>query len=415
VKRSAWFGLWWLAQTTAACMGNTEGDGQDAARDVRGTPADSAVDVAADRVEGVDASATADVVAPPMDVTSVSDSAVVDTGVSMPDASGGTGVGVFVAQGHMGRITVSCDDGRTWVGNRSTDDAARCFTAGLDCDHNSVAGRGLAYGNGYFVATFGWGMPGVVKRSRDGLTWTDTLAGHTFADVAFGNGVFLANERALQRSTDGSGWMRAGDTTARPWNVRTIDFINHGPRGRFLVSAESGADRDIVWSEDNGSTWRIAAARPPECGQYAKGFAYGNGVTILTSGQGHVCRSTDGGDRWTVVSVAPMRELSSPVWTGNEFFAWAGNQLHRSRDGAAWQSTALVPSSVSIGAVARSPSGTFVSVRGGWQTWYDQQRFYRSTDGVNWDVLPNTNFVGSHPINWIEYGTAPAGTVCPAR
>lgn len=391
-------------------MGNIENNGPDAAADDRVSPADSAVD----RVDPGDATATMDS-GPATDAASAADVSVTDAGGGTPDAATGPALGVFVAQGHMGRTTISCDDGRTWVANRSTDDAARCFTGGLDCDHNAGAGRGLAYGNGHFVATFGWGMPGVVRRSRDALSWEDTLPGHTFADVAFGHGVFLANERTLQRSTDGAGWARAGDTTARPWNVRTIDYISHGPRGRFLVSAESGSDRDIVWSDDDGASWHIAATRPAECGQYAKGFAYGNGVAILTSGQGHVCRSTDGGDSWTLVTVAMGRELSTPVWTGSEFFSWAGNQLYLSRDGAMWQSTALVPSSVSIGAVARSPSGTFVSVRGGWQVWYDQQRFYRSTDGVNWDVLPSTSFVGSHPINWIEYGTAPAGTVCPTR
>lgn len=391
-------------------MGNIENNGPDSAVDDRVSPADSA----ADRVDPIDVSAPFDG-GSSIDAMAQPDGSTSEGGAATPDAMGAAGMGVFVAQGHMGRTTISCDDGRTWVANRSSDDAARCFTGGLDCDHNAGAGRGLAFGNGTFVATFGWGMPGVVKRSRDALNWEDTLSGHTFADVAFGHGVFLANERTLQRSSDGSGWMRAGDTTARPWNVRTIEFINHGPRGRFLVSAESGADRDIVWSDDDGASWHIAAMRPAECGQYAKGFAYGNGVAILTSGQGHVCRSTDGGDSWTLVTVAMGRELSSPVWTGSEFFSWAGNQLYRSRDGALWQGTPLVPSSVSIGAVARSASGTFVSVRGGWQVWYDQQRFYRSTDGINWDVLPSTSFVGSHPINWIEYGTVPAGTVCPTR
>lgn len=348
------------------------------------------------------------------DATSTSDAMIASDSAAGGDAAVGARVPVFVAQGHLGRMTVSCDDGRTWVANRSTDDAARCFTGGLDCDHNSNAGRGLAYGNGYFVATFGWGMPGVVRRSRDGLTWEDTLGGRTFADVAFGNGVFLANDRTPQRSRDGSGWMAAGTTNASAGNMRTIEFVPHGPRGRFLASAESGTNRDIVWSDDNGSNWHSASVRPNVCGQQAKGFAYGNGVTVLTSGVGHVCRSTDGGDTWTTVSVA-MGELSTPLWTGSEFFAWAGSQLWRSADGRQWSSTALVGTQVSIGAVARSAAGTFVAVRGGWQVWYDQQRFYRSTDGIHWDTLAAGSYVGSHPINFIEFGYAPAGTVCPTR
>ncbi|MFO0563158.1 MAG: hypothetical protein U0269_34370 [Polyangiales bacterium] len=397
-----------LSLALAACSPPSEpkpdGSSDGAASDGSAPAQDSAME----------ASTTVDAMVIDRDAASTSDGMVASDSAAGGDAAGGALVPVFVAQGHLGRVTVSCDDGRTWVANRSTDDAARCFTGGLDCDHNPNAGRGLAYGNGYFVATFGWGMPGVVRRSRDGLTWEDTLAGRTFADVAFGNGVFLANDRTLQRSSDGSGWMAAGTTNAGPWNVRTIEFVPHGPRGRFLVSAESGTDRDIVWSDDNGSSWHRASTRPPECGQYAKGFAYGNGVAVLTSGVGHVCRSTDGGDTWTTVSVA-MGELSTPLWTGSEFFAWAGSQLWRSADGRQWSSAALVGTQVSIGAVARSAAGTFVAVRGGWQVWYDQQRFYRSTDGIRWDTLAAGSYVGSHPINFIEFGYAPAGTVCPTR
>jgi len=71
-----------------------------------------------------------------------------DDGGSGGDAgSGDAGSGdagstpVFVAQGHAGRTTVSCDDGNTWVANRSDNDSIVCFTNGVDCDHQSGAGR----------------------------------------------------------------------------------------------------------------------------------------------------------------------------------------------------------------------------------------------------------------------------------
>src|SRR5262245_52167588 len=67
-------------------------------------------------------------------------------------------VPVFVAQGHVGRTTISCDDGRTWVGNRSDDDSIRCFS-GVDCDHHPGAAHGVVFGHGWFFATFGWGQP----------------------------------------------------------------------------------------------------------------------------------------------------------------------------------------------------------------------------------------------------------------
>jgi hypothetical protein len=70
-------------------------------------------------------------------------------------------VPVFVAQGHQGRITRSCDDGQTFPFDHSNDDEFRCFIdAEHDCDHSELAGRGLAFGQGSFVAAWGWGHPG---------------------------------------------------------------------------------------------------------------------------------------------------------------------------------------------------------------------------------------------------------------
>src|SRR5262245_41437883 len=57
------------------------------------------------------------------------------------EPAGGNGmVGVFVAQGHEGRITRSCDDGLTFPYNHSEDDSYRCFVdAQHDCDHSEFA------------------------------------------------------------------------------------------------------------------------------------------------------------------------------------------------------------------------------------------------------------------------------------
>lgn len=35
---------------------------------------------------------------------------------------------------------------------------------------------------------------------------------------------------------------------------------------------------------------------------------------------------------------------------------------------------------------------------------YEQQHFFRSTDGVHFTVLDAGKFVGSHPINFIDFG-----------
>ena len=89
------------------------------------------------------------------------------TGGSAGDAGGAGGdlidppagtVPMFVAQGQAGRTIISCDDGRTWVADRS--DEAWGYCSDHDCDHGPGAGHGIT-----------WGAPGALKRSRDGVTW----------------------------------------------------------------------------------------------------------------------------------------------------------------------------------------------------------------------------------------------------
>jgi hypothetical protein len=322
-------------------------------------------------------------------------------------------VPVFVAQGHLGRLMVSCDDGQTWVANQSADDAETCWGDDNlpDCDHSPWAGRGLAFGNGAFVATFGWGYPGVLRRSVDGATWEDVwMEQPTFADIAFGKGLFVANNSPTSISTDGATWQEGGDLNLNVGNVRAIEFVPHG-EGLFVITGESGSERDIVYSPD-GINWSHPSSRPPECGSYVRNIAYGAGTIAIFSGNGTVCASTDGGDTWTLHQVGGSLS-STGVWTGTEFFVYEGSTLHRSADGARWTSQAVDPPDVNIGALARSDGGTFVAHRDAWEGWYDEQEMYRSTDGVTWERLPAGAFVPSHPINFIEFGYAQPSAVCP--
>jgi hypothetical protein len=320
-------------------------------------------------------------------------------------------VPVFLAQGHLGRTTISCDDGRTWIHDASQDDAARCFEDDLDCDHHPFAARGIAHGAQTFVLTWGWGAPGTVVRSEDAANFETVLADTpTFADIAFGNGRFVANGAMTQVSDDlGKSWSPGGPL-AIDINTRAIEFFPHDG-GVFVVTGESGEQRAIVRSAD-GVTWTPASVRPPECGAYVIGMAYGSGVAIVASGGGHVCRSSDGGDTWEHVPVSAGLS-SPPVWTGAEFFVYEGSTLHRSADGAAWQSEPIAPANASIGPLARSPAGTFVAANAGWMVWYEEQEFYRSVDGVTWEVLAPDAFTGSHPIYFMAHGEVAAGAGCP--
>jgi Photosynthesis system II assembly factor YCF48 len=338
------------------------------------------------------------------------------TGGSAIPGSGGVGgmsaTPIFVAQGHMGRLTISCDDGRTWIANHSSDDSARCFQ-NLDCDHGSGAGSGLAHGNGWFVATFGWGVPGRVQRSRDGVTWESASQQTEFADIAFGNGLFIGSSHTPQLSSDGATWTPGGDTGIGISTMRAIEFIATGG-GRFVIAAEDDPKREIVVSADNGKTWRHPITSPPECVQSITGLAFGAGITVAVGTPGIVCRSPDGGDHWTLVRVTNGSDLTSPpVWDGQRFLVWADSTVYRSPDGQTWTATAGTPTTAHIGPVARSPGGTFVAAR--WDgAFYQDQEFYRSTDGVNWQVLARDKFAASHPIRFMDFGYAAPSALCPA-
>jgi hypothetical protein len=319
-------------------------------------------------------------------------------------------VPLFVAQGNLGRTTVSCDDGRTWVANQSDDDAAVCFTGGLDCDHSAGAGRGITWGNGWFVATFGWGPPGAIRRSRDGVVWEKVTQNTTFAGVAFGNGIFLAGSQpAWAANAEGAAWARTGEPAFREGNVRRTAFLPHGG-GLFIIYAFTSANEAML-SSDNGKTWWHPATMPADCGadQWSGGMASGNGVILMVSPAGRACRSTDGGMSFSTAAMGGTVR-GRLLWTGTEFMTWGDRGVYRSPDGAAWTAQQTTPANILIGPVARGDGGTFVAVKDEWQQWYDKQEFYRSTDGVTWQTLPRGSYAGSHPVSFVAfgYGTRPA-------
>ncbi|MEZ4230799.1 MAG: hypothetical protein R3B89_16600 [Polyangiaceae bacterium] len=330
-------------------------------------------------------------------------------------------VPMFVAQGHLGRTLISCDDGQSWTADRSDDGQHTCWSGDandIECDHQSTAGRGLVYvpspddEPGTFVATFGWGQPGSIRTSQDGVAWTPTLTGKTFAMLAYGSGTLMAGAHVPMRSTDrGAQWEDTADPMLAVWNARTIGFAPHG-NGLFIVVGGDGGEQDIVLSPDAGQSWFHPDTLPGSCGANVRGIAYGNG-TIVVMGETTVCRSSDGGKTFEAQGMAG--NVTSPVvWDGARFIAFSQGKAHTSSDGQSWTTTDL-SQNIQIGAFAVSPQGTFVGVRGGWQVWYDKQEFYRSTDGVNWTTLPSGAFNGGHPINFMSFGYGAPSGACPAQ
>jgi len=373
------------------------------------------------------------------------DGSLVDAGAD--DAgSAEDGVPMFVAQGHVGRTLVSCDDGRTWVGDRSFDiegdpyvcdtvEAVTCWQQGMgcrylddgvcqpkadscDCDHHPGAGTGLAYGNGWFTATWGWGPLGSVRRSQDGIEWEVVLNDTTFGGLAFGQDRFVLGSRQPRVSLDDGATFRDGGAAdlkapggATIWNVRALGFApTQG--GRFVLAGQDGADRDVLVSADGAESFSRPTTLPAECADGPLGVVGGGDAIVITHGSGLVCFSHDGGTTFATSQAGGALE-SRPVWAGDRFLTWGAGHVYASPDGQSWTSTPTVPSDLNVGAVAYSPvTGTLVAVRGGWQVWYDQQRFYRSRDGVSWSTLDAADAPGGHPIRFMVFGYGKTGAAC---
>lgn len=317
---------------------------------------------------------------------------------------------MFVAQGHGGRTIISCDEGRSWVADQSDEEWSYC--SNNDCDHDPGAGRGITWGDGWFFATFGWGSPGTLRRSEDGVRWETVLDGQTLGGVVYGNGRLVAASRKGQYSDDqGDTWNDFNRVELTTWNVRDAAFVPY-ESGRFIMAAQDDVP-EIVVSTD-GSSWIRPESAPIDCGggSYQGHIAYGNGTIIMAGAGGVVCHSKDGGRRWHSKSVAGDLRANL-VWNGSEFMTWSRGMLYRSTDGEDWTATETLPGDVDVGVAAVSDSGTIVGVSNGWEQHYDSQSFYRSEDGVHWEVLPQSAYTGGHPIKVIAFGYGKPSQHCP--
>jgi len=357
-------------------------------------------------------------------------------------------VPIFVAQGALGRTTISCDDGQTWVANHSWDlDAdpllcgmkqnAICYVSNCNykvgnscvsamcCNDTPDVPKGIVFTGKEFVATWGWGAlaPGSMRRSVNGVDWTTTLSPEdTFGGIAYGAGRVVAAARDPYWSSDGTTWT-PGQTAnflnpdgTPMWSVRQFAFADYAG-GRFIAVASGDVSRDMLISSDGGDTWWRPSVLPNDCAQLDPeygGILYGNGVIVAVDQAANACRSTDGGQTWSVKPTGLKQVLSRGVWTGSEFLFWGDDAfMIRSTDGATWTKTPMA-TQYRIGPVARSASGTFVALSTVWDS-YDKQTFMRSTDGLTWTILSNGAFVASHEIHHLAFGYALPSAVCPAK
>lgn len=316
---------------------------------------------------------------------------------------------VFMAHGHQARTIMSCDDGLTWINDRSDNPATRCWVDGnpnyVECDHTPVSARGLDAGNGWFYTAYGWGYPGTARRSRDGINWEIISRNRN------SNGIILTDNGLLTWFSEGGDYPISTDF-GTTWSVTR-------PPGNYYVGRNVASVGNKIWlssddesralySADGGRT--IQAMTIPNLNRELK-VAEGNNVIVMLSSRytnnvvtNYSIRSTDGGLTW-VSQVVPTGNVSwsDLIFNGTEFVTWAGGQRYTSRDGQAWTATAVtIAVNVVEGPVAYDPNTrTYVHVSASWGNYYANQRAFRSTNGITWTQLSTQAFPGGHPITKI--------------
>lgn len=336
-------------------------------------------------------------------------------------------VPVIVAAGHMGRTMLSCDGGLSWIHDQSDSATAVCYNSTdpnfVDCDHNASAGHGIDYdGQGHFYVSFGWGAPGTIRRSTDGINWETIYTG-----TRPGQGIFAFNDKLLLfwdlyhvSSDAGQTWTllsSAVSPAATMFNPQPYKF------GSKVLVIAGEATTGAATSDDEGVTWQSN----PSVSQngFMSGVTYGNGIYVgagsySTSPTATLTSSTStDGLNWTSHDVLPGVYSSwqtNPVYDGQSFMIWRAGKRFKSTDGAAWTQDTFTTDDTtfpinSFAGVVYFDSVThrLLAITG----FYANQRAFWSSDGLTWHKLSASNFTGGHPIRYFVSGYADSSVCNP--
>lgn len=232
--------------------------------------------------------------------------------------------------------------------------------------------RGVAYGNGMFVAVGSNSVPAnAAASSTDGVAWTARVIPGPAEAVTFGGGRFVAvGTNFAATSTDGITWT-ARTMPAGGW--RSVAYGNG-----VYVAVGSGSN---TATSPDGVTWTVRSGIP-------------NGIISITYGDGRFCAvgvatavtSVDG-IIWAPGSV-PASQLLSVTWGVGGFVAvgaGSGNQgvlAMTSPDGLTWTTRAIPPGVAGARYTAVTYyNGRYLAV--GAASGQDSM-FADSPDGVTW-------------------------------
>ena len=316
-------------------------------------------------------------------------------------------VPMFAALGQGGRRLVSCDDGQTWV--------AEQVIEMNDDDHGPYSSRDVAWGDGTFLLGMGWGNPARIARSDDGIDWTETFPPPDYVEmrglsgIAFGAGRFVAVVGSDSWTSDdgGNAWSLAGQLPTGG-NIRVVTYSPSGGGSYYAVE-----DGGLIYQSADGASWADPLPTQGSCdgGNLSRrgGIADRDGVVVLVTDIGNVCRSDDGASftHHTIDTVTGDVLVRSDVIATDEGFYTAGRNVGwHSPDGTTWEATPFTLDGDDIATLAHSSeTGTLVGIA------WNGDDFYRSTDGGRSWIRAQAP--AGNDTNQAEFGYVTASATCP--
>jgi photosystem II stability/assembly factor-like uncharacterized protein len=214
--------------------------------------------------------------------------------------------------------------------NSSPSDASRAATT--VATHASPCPSALkarVFGNERWVALT---SDGKLRCSTDGIEWNPAyLPVESFLrGVAFGNGQFVA----VGGSYLGGGSIILTSANGRSWT------LHHCPSKQVLHAVAYSGDRFIavgasgtILTSKTGQRWQKQAS---DTGATLAAIAYGNGTYVIGGDDGLMLSSRDA-QTWTRQTSGTSRYLGHMVFDRERFVATTGGLQLESGDGSHWQ------------------------------------------------------------------------------
>jgi photosystem II stability/assembly factor-like uncharacterized protein len=299
-------------------------------------------------------------------------------------------VPVFMAAGHSGNVVISYDDGKTW---ESTFYGYPCGDHGYWTVWNS-----LAYTDGVFALSMGWGAPGTIIATDDGKTWRHLTGPDrqprrksdkpydmpTSMHMIAVDGAFILPLAATHDF--GQTWhetSRWGFRDAAGERIKVnLGHPSLAHDGSRVIAI--GNEGPAVYSDDLGRTWvPMRVTVEPWEGRGAKGIIGKDGVFLIVKGDGAtVLRSDDGGMTWQAHPLGveqPAGRSFGLSRIGDAFIVTGSGRSRISEDGITWRD---LPEGFPNGRIAVSGKGTWISVS------RKRHGILRSTDrGETWEEV----------------------------